>query len=273
MRLQGICFSIQDILFLLSIISNNIKIFKNLPEFDFFHKTVERINCDDYKLEEMTKMNQNNSKEKETIKQVFYVIFKEERNNQLENLFKSKKKDKSKFYSDDDNNKESLAILNKIKFCIKSILTNIELNFSYLDKVTSTDKLFNALYYYLNEIGENSEINDRVPIKWYSQYIYENKNNLSFKYRENDYKLLYEEMAEEEKEKLEELKNITSKIITKNNINLNCVTDLVNKMNYSLEDILEEKKLQNLKYLLIPKKLKFAYQLLKKKIKKAKKYL
>ena len=92
MRLQGICFSIQDILFLLSIISNNIKIFKNLPEFDFFHKTVERINCDDYKLEEMTKMNQNNSKEKETIKQVFYVIFKEERNNQLENLFKSKKK-------------------------------------------------------------------------------------------------------------------------------------------------------------------------------------
>ena len=271
MRLQGICFSIQDILFLLSIISNNIKIFKNLPEFDFFHKTVERINCDDYKLEEMTKMNQNNSKEKETIKQVFYVIFKEERNNQLENLFKSKKKDKSKFYSDDDNNKESLAILNKIKFCIKSILTNIELNFSYLDKVTSTDKLFNALYYYLNEIGENSEINDRVPIKWYSQYIYENKNNLSFKYRENDYKLLYEEMAEEEKEKLEELKNITSKIITKNNINLNCVTDLVNKMNYSLEDIIEEKKIAKLEIFIDTEEIKVCISTSKEKDKEGQK--
>ena len=76
MRLQGICFSIQDILFLLSIISKNMKVFKNLPEYDFFIKTVERINCDDYKLEELSKTNQNNSKEKELIKQIFYVIFK-----------------------------------------------------------------------------------------------------------------------------------------------------------------------------------------------------
>ena len=246
MRLQGICFSIQDILFLLSIISKNMKVFKNLPEYDFFIKTVERINCDDYKLEELSKTNQNNSKEKELIKQIFYVIFKDERNNQLENLFKSKKKDKSKFYSDDDKIKESGVILNKIKFCIKNILKNIELTFSDLDKVTSTDKLFSALYFYLNEIGENSEIYDRVPIKWYSQYIYENKDNLNFKYRENDFQLLYEEMVEEEREKLEELKNITSKIITKNNINLNCANDLVNKMNYSLEDIIEEKKIAKL---------------------------
>ena len=246
MRLQGICFCIQDVLYILSLISNDKKkLFKNIPDYDFFHKTVERIKCDDYKLEELIKA-QDNSKEKETKKQVFYLIFKDERNNQLENLFKSKKKDRSKFSSEDNKNKESTVILNKIKFCIKSILKNIELKFSYLDKATTTDKLFSALFYHLNEIGENSEIYDHVPIKWYAQYIYENKNHLDIIYRKNDYEQLYKEMTEEENEKLSELKDITSKIITKNNINLNCATELVNKINYSLEDIIEEKKVAKL---------------------------
>ena len=246
MRLQGICFSIQDVLFILSLISKEKKkLFKNLPEYDFFNKTIERINCDDYKLGELVRA-QEYPKEKDQKKQVFYVIFKDERNNQLEKLFKSKKKYRSKFYSEDNKNKESSVILNKIKFCIKSILKNIELNFSYLDKATTTDKLFSALFYHLNEIGENSEIYDRVPIKWYAQYIYQNKRNLDLNYKKNDYELLYEEMTEEENEKLGELKNITSKIITKNNINLNCATELVNKINYSLEDIIEETKIAKL---------------------------
>ena len=245
MRLQGICFSVSDIVFLISLISNNFNIFKNLPESDFFKKTIERIKCDDYKLEELSKANIPNDKS-QPIKQVFYVIFKDEKNTQLENLFKSKKKDRNKFSSDDNLEKSSAVILSKIKFCIKNILKNIELNFSYLDKATTTDKLFSAFYYHLNEIGENSEIYDHVPIKWYSQYIYENKNYLDINYRKNDYQFLFNEMNEEEQEKLNELKNITSKIITKNNINLNCATELVNKINYSLEDVIEEKKIAKL---------------------------
>ena len=53
-------------------------------------------------------------------------------------------------------------------------------------------------------------------------------------------------MKEEEKERLDELKNITSKTITKNNININCAADLVNKIKFSLDDIIEEKKLAKL---------------------------
>ena len=245
MRLQGICFSVSDILTIINLISknkNNKTQFENLAEYDFFNKTIERIKCDDYKLEELAKANPNNQKEK----QVFYVIFKDERNNQLENLFKSKKKDKNTFISDEKSEKESPRLLNKIKFCIKNILKNIELNFSYLERATSTDKLFSAIFYHLNEIGEDSEIYEKVPIKWYAQYIYKNKNNLDLKYRENDYELLFKEMTEEEKEKLDELKNITSKIITKNNINLYCSNDLVNKINYSLDDVMEEEKIAKL---------------------------
>ena len=237
MRLQGICFSASDVLYITKLISSNYKIFENLPEYDFFIKTIERIKTDDYKLDELAKENQKE-------KQVFYIIFKDERNNQIENIFKSKKKDINTFY--DDDKKESSLILNRIKFCIKNILKNLELNFSYLDKATSTDKLFSIFFYHLNEIGENSEIYEKVPIKWFARYIYENKNYLDVKYKNDDYDLLYKEMVNEEKEKLEELKNITSKIITKNNINLFCANDLVNRINYSFDDVFEEEKLAKL---------------------------
>ena len=53
-------------------------------------------------------------------------------------------------------------------------------------------------------------------------------------------------MIEEEKEKLGQLKDITSKIITKNNINLFCANDLVNKISYSFDDVFEEEKLAKL---------------------------
>ena len=97
MRLQGICFSVSDILTIINLISknkNNKIQFENLPEYDFFIKTIERINTDDYKLDELSKSNANN--------QVFYIIFRDERNNQIEKIFKSKKKNIKAFSSDEN---------------------------------------------------------------------------------------------------------------------------------------------------------------------------
>ena len=235
-QLQGICFSLQDINYILKLIGKNDNIFKNLPKSNFFNKTVERIRCDDYKLEEEVK------KANELNKTIFYVIFKDERNTQLEKIFKPNKNNYITFYSDEKDDKDPNVILKRIKFSIKNILKNKELNFSYLNKATSTDKFFSAIYYELKEEGRNTEILDKVPLKWYSQYIYENKNNLELKYRCNDFQLLYDEIFQEENQKLIELKNATSKIITKNNININCAEDILNKINYSYEDIQEEKK-------------------------------
>ena len=98
MRLQGICFSASDVLFIIKLISNNYKTFENLPEYDFFIKTIERINTDDYKLDELSKSNANN--------QVFYIIFRDERNNQIEKIFKSKKKNIKAFSSDENSEKD-----------------------------------------------------------------------------------------------------------------------------------------------------------------------
>ena len=234
MRLQAICFSLSDILYILSLILKNKNIFNNLPKYDFFIKTIERIQCDDYKLEELDKKNSN--------KAIFYIIYKDERNTQLEKLFKSKENNYTTFYSDEKLDKDSDVICKRIKFCIKKILKNLEFNFSYLNNATSTDKFFSAIYHELKERGENTEILDKVPIKWYSQYIYENKNNLDEKYRKNDFKSFFDEIYEDENKKLIELKNITSKLITKNNININCAEDIINKIRYSYDDIIEEKK-------------------------------
>ena len=233
MRLQGVCFSISDVLYILKLIKDQRKKFKNLPRYDYFNKTVERILCDDYKLEEQEKEKAN----------IFFIVYRDERNTQLEQLFKSKKNNQTTFFTEGESDSDPSLICSRIKFCIKNILKNVELNFPYLEKSTSTDKFFSAIYYELDEDGENTEIIDKVPIKWYSQYIYENKNNLDLKYRKNDFQLLYEEILEEENNKLIELKNITSKLITKNNINLKCAEELLNRMNFSLEDILEEKKI------------------------------
>ena len=233
MRLQAICFSITDVLFILKLLKDKDKKFKNLPRYEYFKKTIERIVCDDYKLEEQEKEKANS----------FFIVYKDERNTQLEKLFKSKKNSQTTFFTDEKMDKDPSVILARIKFCIKNILKNVELNFTYLDKSTTTDKFFSAIYYELDEAGENTEILDQIPIKWYSQYIYENKKYLDIKYRKNDYQLLFDELSEEENKKLIELKNITSKLITKNNINLKCAEELLNKVNFSLEDILEEKKI------------------------------
>jgi hypothetical protein len=182
---------------------------------------------------------------KKAKKNIFYVIFQDEKNHQLEKLYSSKKESYISFV-DEESDVDPKTICKRIKYCIKYILKNIDLNFSYLNKSTSNDKFFSAIYYQLNEEGENAEILDKVPIKWYSKYIYENKHKLDAKYRENDFQLLFDEIYQEEDKKLIELKNITSKIITKNNININCADDLIKQINFSYEDLLEEKKCDRL---------------------------
>lgn len=50
----------------------------------------------------------------------------------------------------------------------------------------------------MNDLSEYSEENDQIPLKWYGQYIYNYKKGLAQIYQEDDYKLLYCEIYEEE---------------------------------------------------------------------------
>ena len=240
LHLQSICFSINDILFLTDLIGRNIEKFSDLPKYNFFCKTYKRIVNEKNLLESIK--NEGNSSDKSR-KKPFFVIFKEEKNTQLENLMNKKKKDTSTFESV---KQDSELICKRIKFCIKTILKGLNLlnnkDFAYLNFANSTDKFFSALKYTLDELGEYSELSNNIPIKWYAQYIYSYKKDLSKNYQENDFSKLYEEIYTEESNILKELKSLSNIVITRDGMNLRCAEKIIEKAKYELKVIEEVKK-------------------------------
>ena len=235
LHLQSICFSIPDILFIMTLINKNIKIFSDLEKYNFFCKTVERIQKDEYKLD--IELN----KAPKTIK--FFVIFQDEKNSQLEKLIVQKNKIDSSFIG---GNQESDLICKRIKFCIKTILKGLNLlnnkDFTYLNMAISSDKFLTALKYILEDLGELSEMKNKIPLKWYGQYISNNKKQLNISYQQNDFEQLYDEIYNEELNILNELKLFSSIIITRDGMNLRCAEKILEKIKYDLKHIQEAKK-------------------------------
>ena len=235
MHLESICFSAQDILFILSLIQKKPKIFEGLPDYKYFAKTIERIKAEDARLESIVRKNGINKE--------FFIIFNEEKNSKLENLIRNNKSSVSSFSSIDQ---DSDIVCKRIKFCIKTILKGLNLlnnkDYSYLNKAISTNKFFGAIKKTLNDISDNSGETDKIPLKWYGQYLYNNKKYLAEVYQNDDYEKLYIELLEEEENILKELKSFSSTIISRDGMNLRCAENLLDKVNYDLGDIEEAKK-------------------------------
>ena len=88
-------------------------------------------------------------------------------------------------------------------------------DFAYLNFAQSSDKFFSALKYTIDELGEYSEISNNIPLNWYSQYIFNYKKELGSDYQKDDFLKLYEEIFTEEANILNELKSLSSTIITR----------------------------------------------------------
>ena len=235
MHLESICFSAQDILFILSLIQKKPKLFEGLPDYKFFSKTIERIKAEDERLQNIVRKNGINKQ--------FFIVFQEEKNLKLENLIRNNSSNVSTFSSI---NQDSDIICKRIKFCIKTILKDLNLlnnkDYSYLNRAVSTDKFFGAIKKTLNNITYSSGETDKIPLKWYGQYLYNNKKGLSKIYQDDDYEKLYIELLEEEENILKELKLFSSTIITRDGMNLRCAENLLDKVKYDLGDIEEAKK-------------------------------
>ena len=235
MHLESICFSAQDILFILSLIQKKPKLFEGLPDYKFFSKTIERIKAEDERLQNIVRKNGINKQ--------FFIVFQEEKNLKLENLIRNNSSNVSTFSSI---NQDSDIICKRIKFCIKTILKDLNLlnnkDYSYLNRAISTNKFFGAIKKTLNNITYSSGETDKIPLKWYGQYLYNNKNGLSEIYQNDDYEKLYIELLEEEENILKELKLFSSTIITRDGMNLRCAENLLDKVKYDLGDIEEAKK-------------------------------
>ena len=249
LHLQSICFSGDDIKFLLDLIERNMEIFKDLPRFTFFSKTFKKIKNEEKILNSLLEKDKNEKNK------TFYIIFREEKKNILEKLIKKKKKD-STFES---NEQDSQLICRRIKFCIKTILKGLNLlnskDFAYLNFAQSTDKFFSAIKYTLEELGEYNELSNNIPLNWYSQYIYNYKKELDIEYQKEDFEKLYSEISTEETNILNDLKNLSNIIITRDGMNLRCAEKILAKAMYELKRIEEAKKYNQLEKFIKTKKI------------------
>ena len=111
LHLESICFSLNDILFILSLIGKNIEIFSDLPKYNFFCKTYKHIKSKDYKIDAEIDKDPKRTK--------FFVLFKDEKMPQLEKLVGKKKKEESSFLTENQNLD---LICKRVKFSIKTVL-------------------------------------------------------------------------------------------------------------------------------------------------------
>ena len=240
LHLQSICFNVNDIIFLIDLIGRDLDLFKDLPRYSFFAKTYKKIKNQEKILNELIEDDNFN------LKKTFYVIFKDEKNSILEKLIKQKKID-STFESSE---LDSELICKRVKFCIKTILKGLNLlnnkDFAYLNFAQTSDKFFSALKYTLEEMGEYNELSNAIPLKWYSQYIYNYKNELDLEYQKEDFNKLYSEISSEETNILNELKKLSNIVITRDGMNFRCAEKILERAIYELKRIEESKKYNQL---------------------------
>ena len=236
LHLESICFSLNDILFILSLIGKNIEIFSDLPKYNFFCKTYKHIKSKDYKIDAEI--------DKEPKRTKFFVLFKDEKIPQLEKLVGKKKKEESSFLTENQNLD---LICKRVKFSIKTVLKGLNLlnnkDFSYLSTAISNEKFFSSLQYTLDDLEDFSDMLNQIPLKWYGQYLTNNKKRINQKYQNNDFEELYKEMFEEENKILEELKSFSRILITRDGMNLGCGEKILEQMNIGLSHIEQAKKI------------------------------
>ena len=237
LHLQCICFSLEDLSYILLLIGRNLQVFSDLPEFDNFQKAYNYIQYQSKDiLDKKIIENENNNKRN------FFLIFKDEKNSLFDNLIKQNNYKISSF----SGNEDSDFICKRFKFCIKTVLKGLNLlnnkDYSYLNMAVSNKKFFSALKYTLDDFGELSEVNNKIPLKWYGQYIFNNKESLDEIYKDNDYNKIYEEIYDEELKILNELKSFSTIIITRDGMNIRCAEKILQKAKYDFYKIMEAKE-------------------------------
>ena len=256
---QCICFSIEDILFLIQIIRNRLDEFKELPRYDFFSKTIKRIINEEYKLEQEIIKSNNEIK--------FFIIIKEYENPQYSYLL-NQKEISEKIEEDNDID----FILHRIKICIKTVLTGLNYlnskDYPYLNISNSSKNVFLALKYTLEDYGdnENSELYNGIPLIWYSQYISNNIEMLSENHINNDFEKLYELIFKEEEETLSQLRKYSSIVNTRFGLNQRCSEKIIEKTEKNIFRIRQIERLMKMEKFILKQEIKVQFKLNKSKL-------
>ena len=233
LRLQSICFTVDDAIFLKDLIDFNEDKFTDLPKFYNLKKAIEDISSHEYQIDDAKKKYGKEGKS-------FFLIHQIDKVPSL-NEFLSRKK-----------SKKDKPLLWRIKDCIKTILRGLNLldikDYSYLNIAVNNKQFFEAIHYILKDIGED----DGVPLNWYSKFILNNIKKLEDKsYLEDDYKKLFEEILEEERELLEKRKKLSSEINAREGMNIQCSKKIVEKAKYDKINLEQTKQFQKIETFLV----------------------
>ena len=248
-RIKTVCFNEKDILFILRLINKNIDLFKDLPEFRRFKLAMEQKEMKEEELEDILIEKKKTREEKKIDEnnkgEGYYTFIYTEQNSQfsykLKEFYKEERKKKKQ--------KEEKSLLTRMKNSIKIILRRLNMlnkkEYSLLNFATSNEKFFQSINFTLVDFEDDEDY--KVPLKWHSKFIINNKNLLEQEYIRNDYEKLYEEIYKEENDFLNYLKSLSPIINTREAMNLNCAKNAIEKMKFQKKNLEKTKKLEKVK--------------------------
>ena len=188
--------------------------------------------------------NLNNNNNLNIVENFFIFINKNYPEERLQNL---KIKQENEIYIEHTENEEynknnKKNFIQGIKNSIKHIFLNIP-NINENLKKENFDDLFLKINLYIQyqEKDFNSNMLNNIPLSWYSNYINNNLQYLPNEYKENNYKLLHDEI-------IEETNNLKEKLNKKNMILCTSILSEINllkkNVNFYIKEFKEIKELQ-----------------------------
>lgn len=188
-NMQTICFSIKDLLLFYKIVtmklekfSRNENLLKALDKI-YYHEKSLTSRIDDRK---------------------YFLLFDITYNPEQTTLLFSNTLNKFTFNKIAENEEDDNPsfIISRVKYCLKLILRGLNIIspriYPHLEESETSEQIINGLLSIVkNEEYYSNELDDKVPLSWYSLYLISNLERLNLKYKLNDYNLLYSEILED----------------------------------------------------------------------------
>ena len=211
-KFKYICFSVRNLLYILSLIDKNKNKFENLPNKDICSTIFQSLIN---KKQDIEILNSNNDK-----KEKFYLIYEKPKNNFIK-LFRNTKRQNINFFLKTKNSLNEMN-LRHIKYCLKNILQEIN--------------IFDISY--INNSDDNicKKKNEIIPLNWYRKYLKDNIKLLDEKYLKNNKEELFNELYEDELYNINLLNEYWDLLIMKDKDKINAednnIKKLKSKLNY-----------------------------------------
>ena len=209
-KFKYICFSVRNLLYILSLIDKNKNKFDNLPNRDIFNTIFQSLIN---KIKDIEILNTNNNK-----KEKFYLIYEKPKNNFIK-LFRNTKRQNINFFLKNKNNLNEMN-LKHIKYCLKNILQ--EINISDVQYINNSD----------GNIDKKKEEN--IPLYWYVIYLIDNIKLLDEKYIKNNKGELFNELFEDELYNINLLNEYWDLLIMKDKDKINAENKNIKKLKSQL---------------------------------------